>query len=520
MSHSTEPLIACNICAGTAFQPGPLKRLSNTGRLPCCVACGSLERHRIARRVFDLLPDALVANRKVLQFSRDDSIDPSRVAQLRVSEYGSSDSLDIQAIAAGDGSYDWVVSHHVVNFVPDDAKALSEMLRVAGPNGAVLLTVGGTTDSFDTRVFDEPTGPHAAYKIYGSDFVERIWKYAPKASVLEIVATDPCTATLDVIYVYSERTQLLAEIGRAMAPHNLYARLNQPGNRPDSANGGATNGTTTQPAQPAPTTTRMAAKSTAGHQLDSEAWRPLISELGEWRKLGHRPRFWLRDDDATRAHERLQALWQVCDDNQVTLACAAIPDTSLESLAHWAAGRRSLVMLQHGFNHVNRAKNADSSEFPDSRELEDAMRDVQRGQDRMRSLFKAQQLPVFVPPWGRISAKVTAELGSLGFIGVSGTLLRQAPRENGIAVVNTHVLIPRKTEDGWAFDAETAVSRLVTVLLAIRARGESDLREPIGINTHHATVGTPELEALVSLIRLTRDAGADWPHPADIFEGA
>ena len=227
MSSGNEPLAPCNICGGQEFRTGPLDRLSNTKRLPACVKCGALERHRIARRLFDLFPDALLNGRRVLQFSPDQSVKAERVAELRISEYGVSDSLDIQAIAVADGSYDWVVCHHVVNFIPDDEKALREMLRVVGPWGAVLLTVGGTTHAFETQVFDRPTGPHAAYKIYGCDFADFLAQVVPTAAILEVVATDPCTATLDTTYVYGRNIELLRTIGRAVAPHNLYARLNR-----------------------------------------------------------------------------------------------------------------------------------------------------------------------------------------------------------------------------------------------------------------------------------------------------
>jgi len=191
--------------------------------------CGALERHRIARRLFDLLPDALLNGRRVLQFSPDHSVKPERVAELRVSDYGVSDSLDIQAIAVADGSYNWIVSHHVVNFIPDDKKALREMARVVGPKGAVLLTVGGTTHAFETQVFERPTGPHAAYKIYGCDFAEFLAQVVPTAGILEVVGTDPSTATLDTTYIYSQDIELLRTIGRAFAPHNIYARLRPPG---------------------------------------------------------------------------------------------------------------------------------------------------------------------------------------------------------------------------------------------------------------------------------------------------
>jgi hypothetical protein len=247
-------------------------------------------------------------------------------------------------------------------------------------------------------------------------------------------------------------------------------------------------------------------------------WQPLIDELEEWRRIGRAPRFWVRDDDATRENAKLDGIYRVCAANRVALACAAIPMSMEASLIEWAAGKTWLVMLQHGFDHVNRAPAAagHSSEFPNERELDDSLQAIRKGQELMAA-FRSPRLPVFVPPWGNISPRVTAKLGELGFSGVSIHYLRHAPRQDGIAVANTHVLLPRLTQRGWTFEIESLVSQLVEALASVRARPDSDPREPIGINTHHLSVAGPELLALDGLIYITRSCGAEWPHPSDLF---
>jgi len=520
VSDAQAPLASCNVCGESSFQPGPFKRLSMTGRLPCCVGCGSLERHRIARRVMDLLPDSLIAGKRVLQFSMDSSVNKARVSEHRVSEYGASDSLDMQAIAVEDGRYDWIVSHHVVNSVENDVKGLREMLRVVGPKGAVLISVGGTCDRFDTQIFSEATGPYLAFKHYGGDFVERFYDHVPNASALELVATDPCTATLDVIFIYSREIELLREIGRVMAPRNIYARLTTARDLAHKA--ASVSAVSAAPAgaeSPRPSSTSKA--NVPQGAPDDPRWQPLVAELAEWRRVGRSPRFWLRDDDASREHPNLEALWQLCATNRITLACAAIPKSIEPSLIDWAKGKSWLVMLQHGFDHVNRAAAdaSSSSEFPDSRELSDALQALRTGKELMAS-FGSVHLPILVPPWGHIAERVTTRLGELGFSGISGSYLRRAPRENGIAVTNTHVLVPRRTPEGWGFEIEPVVSQLVAALAAVRARPEGDRFEPIGVNTHHLNVGETELLALGSLVHITRSCGAEWLHPSDLFQKA
>ncbi len=516
---ATAALASCNVCGGSEFQRGPSKRLSMTGRLPCCAGCGSLERHRIARRIMDGLPDSLIQGKRVLQFNNDSCVDKTRVAEHRVSELGPSDSLVVQTVAVEDGRYDWVVSHHVVNLVENDVKGLREMLRVAGPKGVVLLTVGGTWDSFDTQVFPVATGPYRAFRHYGSDFIERFFEQLPNASALELVATDPCTGTLDAVFIYSRDVDVLREIGRVMAPNNVYARLTLARDWVQQTASTPAIASTPSAARPEPPVPpRAPIVSVEQGARDDPRWQPLVDELSAWKRIGRTPRFWVRDDDATRENAKLEALYQVCATNRVTLACAAIPMSMEPSLIGWAKDKTWLVMLQHGFDHVNRAPAgaSSSSEFPDTRDLGDALQAIRNGQELMAA-FGSALLPVFVPPWGTIAAQVTARLGEVGFSGVSIHYLRQAPWQDGITVTNTHVLLPRLTHQGWTFEIEVLVGQLTAALASVRARPGVDQREPIGINTHHLSVGGPELLALDSLVYITRSHGAEWPHPSELF---
>jgi hypothetical protein len=463
------------------------------------------------------LPESLISGKRVLQFNDDGGVDKARVAEHRVSPHG---SLDTQALE--EGRYDWIVAHHLVNAVEDDVGWLREMLRVAGTRGVVLLTVGGTSDRFETEVFPAAKGPYAAFRHYGGDFVARFHQHLPNANALEVVATDPCTATLDVVFMYSRDDEVLREIGRVMAPNNVYARLTLArSSSPQTASTSAVVGTPSVVRSKSPLPFGVVNGSGTQGARDDARWQPLVDELSEWRRLGRSPRFWIRDDDATRENGRLDALWQTCAANRVALACAAIPMSMDPSLIEWAKGKNWLVMLQHGYDHVNRAPAGASlsSEFPEERELGDALQAIRNGQELMTA-FRSARLPVFVPPWGTIAPRVTASLGELGFRGVSVHYLRQAPRQDGIAVTNTHVLLPRLTQGGWTFEIESLVEQLVSALASVRARPEGDAREPIGVNTHHLSVGEAELLALDSLVHITRSFGAEWPHPSDLFEQA
>jgi hypothetical protein len=59
----------CPICGGTEFGPAPNGRLSQRGRLPLCLGCKSLERHRAGRALMEIIRDReLFKQCSLLQF--------------------------------------------------------------------------------------------------------------------------------------------------------------------------------------------------------------------------------------------------------------------------------------------------------------------------------------------------------------------------------------------------------------------------------------------------------------------
>lgn len=118
----------------------------------------------------------------------DPGID-ARMASLANLRYVSGDLLegrgeqvvDLTALAFGDASFDLVIAFHVLEHVPDDARALAEIRRVLRPGGSALLQVplrdGPTLE--DASV-DTPEGRLATFgqedhvRVYGSDFPARV----------------------------------------------------------------------------------------------------------------------------------------------------------------------------------------------------------------------------------------------------------------------------------------------------------------------------------------------------------
>src|SRR5271169_1991792 len=100
-------------------------------------------------------------------------------------------------------------------------------------------------------------------------------------------------------------------------------------------------------------------------------WPDLMAELDCWEEAGKVATLWWRDDDAVAPTARLDRLLSIASGVPVSLA--VIPADAEQELAQWLAHfRRSapkacVVVLQHGWRHLNRLGGAKKSEFPAER---------------------------------------------------------------------------------------------------------------------------------------------------------
>jgi SAM-dependent methyltransferase len=186
---------ACPICGGRAFEPGPRGRMALSGVLPRCAQCKSLERHRVARVVFDRLGPEHFAGWSAIQFSPDPTVDPAWFGSFELSVYGEANGIDIQSIDRADGAYDYVGCSHVLEHVGDDRKGLNELLRITSPRGLLYL---GIPDPFGEEPVTRDWGfpkpdKHGHWRVYGPDVVHRFWRYLPYQPVLAFRGQDPVT---------------------------------------------------------------------------------------------------------------------------------------------------------------------------------------------------------------------------------------------------------------------------------------------------------------------------------------
>lgn len=157
-----------------------------------CPRCGSLGRHRVDwlfLRQRDLLRPAN-GKLRLLHVAPEPAFQ-RRLADDPNIEYVSGDidsalameRLDVTDIEYDDGSFDAVICNHVLEHVPDDARALLELHRVLVPGGWAMLQVPLNASSERTHEDPSATDPgerrrlfwqHDHVRLYGLDYAERL----------------------------------------------------------------------------------------------------------------------------------------------------------------------------------------------------------------------------------------------------------------------------------------------------------------------------------------------------------
>ena len=90
--------------------------------------------------------------------------------------------LDISDIDLADGSFDLILCSHVLEHVPDDLAAMSELRRVLADGGLALVLVPYRADrpTYEDPSISSPLGRMQAFgqqdhvRVYGADLVDRL----------------------------------------------------------------------------------------------------------------------------------------------------------------------------------------------------------------------------------------------------------------------------------------------------------------------------------------------------------
>lgn len=155
-----------------------------------CPGCLALERHRLMWLYLKNETAFFSSNFSVLHIAPEQCF-LKRFRKLKNLTYHTADlespladyKCDVQDLPFENATYDVVICNHVLEHVPDDKKAMSEILRVLKPDGFAILQVPADfsrDDTFEdntitdkaerTRIF----GQYDHLRVYGKDYPKRI----------------------------------------------------------------------------------------------------------------------------------------------------------------------------------------------------------------------------------------------------------------------------------------------------------------------------------------------------------
>ena len=230
---------------------------------------------------------------------------------------------------------------------------------------------------------------------------------------------------------------------------------------------------------------------------NSAEWLDLVVELDRWEEAGLVAQLWWRDDDAVAPTPKLDRLLAVADG--APLALAVIPADAKPDLATHLRWFPQVAVLHHGWCHANHAAAGKKNEFPPERHPVDVADELDEGRKRMRALFGARALPVFVPPWNRFAERFVPLLGEAGFVAIS----QMAPHKaapggtlRGLNAIDVHLDVVAWHE-GRGFAGEAAVLGRLVGELQMRREAHDD--SAIGLMTHHLVMDTATEDFLVRL---------------------
>jgi SAM-dependent methyltransferase len=172
----------CPACGwtGKAFYPYLLQPLWVRPRA-VCPQCGALERHRGLYLFYSrLLSNTSDDGGKCLFFAPEScllDIFEGRPIELVSYRYRGPGRGDMMRIAFPDNTFDWVLSHHVLEHVRDDRRGLDEIHRVLKPGGRSYLSIPLDWDSKTREYGHADPEDNFHYRAYGADVTTRFQKF-------------------------------------------------------------------------------------------------------------------------------------------------------------------------------------------------------------------------------------------------------------------------------------------------------------------------------------------------------
>jgi SAM-dependent methyltransferase len=174
-------------CCGSRFRR---LRTYNGRRNARCPRCGSMERHRVLWLYLNRETKLTSGEQhSVLHFAPEKAIS-DWLAEVVGPSYLTADLdperamevLDMTNINRPDESFDLILASHVLEHVPDDQRAMSELFRVLKPSGVAILQhpVDYTRETYEDWSLTSAEERERAFlqddhvRIYGADLADRL----------------------------------------------------------------------------------------------------------------------------------------------------------------------------------------------------------------------------------------------------------------------------------------------------------------------------------------------------------
>ncbi len=193
----------CPFCGWTGFLFAPRRDRRKPSVDAFCPKCHSAERHRLA---YMALKDRFREVKSTLHFAPEKHMVPwlksiSETYRSCDLEAVAMEIQDITKLTYPDASFDLIMCSNVLEHVPDDGAALSELYRVLVPEGNCVLAVPlwRTRDTYEDVSITSPEhrkthfGQIDHVRLYGlEDFAKRIANAGFKLEVVTARDFDPC----------------------------------------------------------------------------------------------------------------------------------------------------------------------------------------------------------------------------------------------------------------------------------------------------------------------------------------
>lgn len=180
--------VKCN-CCGNGFR----RFIKWEGNNWVCPRCNAFERHRLLWLYFEAKTNLFSESARVLHVGPEYGLQKALKSKPNI-EYVSIDlssplamlKMDITDLHFEDDGFDVVICNHVLEHVPDDQRAMRELLRVLKPGEGWAVIQSPIEQDLEVTYEDfrivSPEGRHKAFgrydhvRLYGLDYYDRLRK--------------------------------------------------------------------------------------------------------------------------------------------------------------------------------------------------------------------------------------------------------------------------------------------------------------------------------------------------------